>query len=770
MLQLAITLLGGAYSLACFPRLPPTILLLASLLALPACWRWRQLRPVACFLFGFGWMGLAAVSQLSDRLDPALQGETLTMSALVEDFPVLESEAVRFVVRPIDRDGLPRRIRVSWFQPDGLPAIGETWRLQVRLKRPRGYSNPRGFDFEGWLFRAGIGATGYVMGGGHTYKIHGERPDVITSLRQRVVDRVSRSLPPDDAAAVLMAIAVGARHRISRAQWDLYARTGTSHLMAISGLHIGLAATFAFLLCRGLLAPFCSARNLRDLATNAAIMAAMAYAMLSGFAVPARRALLMALVAGAFVLLRRRMNVVQLIVIPCVLIFLTDPIAILTPGFKLSFAAVAILVFVAGQHRRGVSVSGGWRASALITGPVRLSRLQLALLAGLFPLTALIFGRFALIAPVINLLVLPLFNFVTVPLMLLGVALDGPFLTAGQALLKWAYASIAGLLWLVKVAGEVQSSSFRLRHLDLIVVFISLIPLVFVVMPPGWPGRRLALVSICTVLSYRPAPPPRDCIDYHVLDVGQGLAVVVQTARHALLFDTGPSFLNGSSTAELVIAPFLYGRGIDRLDKLVVSHGDLDHAGGVKVILDSVKVDEVMVGEVLQDAGPNQRQCVEGEQWHWGSGEFTVLHPRDGAPWDRNNGSCVLLVEFGDARLLLTGDIESPAEQIMIHRRAVGAADVVVVPHHGSLTSSSAPFVTAVRPGLAIVSAGFQNRWRFPRPEIVTRWEMSGATVVNTATMGAISQRMCSNARTTAVRQERSVTRKFWHEGATDQP
>jgi len=478
----------------------------------------------------------------------------------------------------------------------------------------------------------------------------------------------------------------------------------------------------------------------------------------------------MALVAGALVLLRRRMNITQLIVIPCVLIFLTDPIAILTPGFKLSFAAVVILVFVAGQHVRGAAVATGWRAAAFIGGPVRLSRLQIALLAGLFPLTVLIFGRFALVAPGINLLVLPLFNFVTVPLMLLGVILDGPFLVVGQALLKWAYESIVALLWLVALAGDRQSSGFRIRYLDLTFILISLIPLLFVMLPPGWPGRRLAFIAICGVLSYRPAPPPRDCIDYHVLDVGQGLAVVVQTDRHALLFDTGPSFLNGSTTAELVVAPFLHGIGIDRLDKLVVSHGDLDHAGGVKVIVDALNIDEIIVGETLPGAGPDQRQCVEGDQWRWGRTTFTILHPRDGAPWDRNNASCVLLVEAGDNSLLLTGDIESPAEQILIHRKAVGPADVVVVPHHGSLTSSSGPFVSATRPELAIVSTGFQNRWRFPRPEVVSRWEMSGATVLNTATMGAISQRLCINAGTKAVRLQRSAGRRFWHEGATERP
>lgn len=763
MLLLALSLLGGAYSLSGFSQLPPTVFLLGALLLAVTCWRFSKLRPLACFLLGAGFMGLSAAAQKSDQLHPDLQAKSLAFSAVVENFPVTEADSVRFIVRPVDREDLPQRIRLSWFQPDGIPEIGDTWRLNVRLKRPRGYANPDGFDFAGWLFRQGIGATGYVTGESGNYRIHGERAPVISGLRKRFVERVSAELPKDEATAVLMAIGVGARHEISRAQWDLYARTGTSHLMAISGLHIGLAATFAYFLCRGLFAACCGKRNLRDLATNGAMLAAMSYATVSGFAVPARRALLMAIVAGVLILLRRRMSTVRLLVIPCVLVFVTDPIAILEPGFQLSFAAVAILIFVAGQHVRVARMG-------IITGLNRLTRLQLALLTGLFPLTVLIFGRFALIAPAINMLVLPVFNFVTVPLALIGAMLAGPLDSTGRVLLEWAQQSIGGILWLVTIAGSAEMGSFQTRRLSTVFVIISLIPLVFVGLPPGWPGRKLALLAIIAVLVHRPAGPPDDCIDYHVLDVGQGLAIVLQTSGHALLFDTGPSFLNGSSTAELVVLPFLHRRGIDGLDKLIVSHSDLDHAGGVEAILAAVDVAEVMVGETLPRVDRLQRHCIAGNQWIWDAARFTILHPRNRAPWDRNNASCVLLVEVGEFRLLFTGDIESPAERLMVYRKSAGAMDVVIVPHHGSLTSSSESFVESSGPGLAIVSAGFQNRWRFPRPEIVDRWRNAGAKVLNTATMGAVSQRVCLDAPRDPVRLDRLAAQKFWHDVPSGRP
>lgn len=770
MLLLCLCTLTGAYSLALFPQLPPAILFHGLLIVAISCLPIRCLRPPACFLIGLAVMGFSASEQLSDQLDPVFQSESVVLTAVIDDFPVTEAESVRFIVRPVDRDDLPNRIRLTWYQPEGIPAIGESWRLHVRLKRPRGYANPGGFDYEGWLFRQRIGATGYVARDTRSYRIHGESPGLISSVRTSFVERVTSGLPRDDASAVLMAIGVGARHRIGRKQWDLYARTGTSHLMAISGLHIGLAASCAYLLCWALFAPFCRRGNLRDIATAGAILVAVVYATLSGFAVPARRALLMAIVAGVVLLLRRRMRPVLLLVVPCLVVFLTDPIAILAPGFKLSFAAVAILIFVAGQHTRCTQIQCCPWAGKALTGLGRLTQLQFALLSGLFPLTILIFDRFAMVAPAINMMVLPVFNFLTVPLTLAGAILDGPLEFIGSRLLVWAHTSISGILWLVNIAGEPGLASYQARHLDVAFTAVTLVPPILVLLPPGWPGRKLAFVAIASVLGFRPPAPPPSCIDYHVLDVGQGLAVVLQTNRHALLFDTGPSFLSGSSTADLVVLPFLHGLGVDRLDKLIISHGDLDHAGGAHTVVASVAIDQILVGEELAELKQNQERCITGDWWQWDGVRFSILHPRQNAPWERNNASCVLQVESGRFRLLLTGDIESPAEKLLVHRQAVHSSDVVVVPHHGSLTSSSTPFVDTTGPGLAIVSAGFQNRWDFPRPEVQERWEASGADVLNTATMGAVSQRVCRNMAPEPVRLQRQTVQSYWHEVPQGRP
>jgi competence protein ComEC len=349
MLIYAISLLAGAWSLELLQQLPSTPVLVFGLLICGAGYCLPAMRLPCSFIAGFAVMGLAAEVQLDDQLDAEFLGDSVNIRARIHEFPQIDGESMRLLVRPIGRTDLPRILRLSWFQAQTRPVLGEVWQLTVRLRQPRGYSNPGGFDYEGWLFRQGIGATGYVVGEQHNYVLTGEPATRIDRMRRQVVRRIAAIAPHDDAAAVLMAIAVGARHEIGRSQWDLYASTGTSHLMAISGLHIGLAAGSAYAVSWFVFAPLFRRRNLRSVAILAAIMAATLYAGISGFAVPARRALLMAVIVAIAVLNHRRVMPAQLLGITALLIFLSEPLAILTPGFKLSFAAVAILFFVVGH-------------------------------------------------------------------------------------------------------------------------------------------------------------------------------------------------------------------------------------------------------------------------------------------------------------------------------------------------------------------------------------------------------------------------------------
>jgi competence protein ComEC len=292
---------------------------------------------------------------------------------------------------------------------------------------------------------------------------------------------------------------------------------------------------------------------------------------------------------------------------------------------------------------------------------------------------------------------------------------------------------------------------------------IALLPVLHVVLPAGWPGRKLVWIAMAAVLLYRPPAPPSGCLDYQVLDVGQGLAVVLRAGESTLLFDTGPSFRSGSSAAEIVVIPFLKSLGIGKLDTLIVSHADQDHAGGVHAIANEFQIGRMFVGETVPGSGIRQNPCSSAASWVSDGVRFQFLHPQPDAAWEGNNASCVLEVAVGNHRILLTGDIEAPVEAMLVEHALIGPVNTVIVPHHGSRTSSSPDFVTRLRPALAIVSAGFGNRWGFPKTDVVRRWEHSGARLLDTATSGAIGQRLCVGNGIARLRRERRASRKYWH-------
>jgi competence protein ComEC len=403
-----------------------------------------------------------------------------------------------------------------------------------------------------------------------------------------------------------------------------------------------------------------------------------------------------------------------------------------------------------------------WRraAAALRT----LTRIQFVLLFGLMPMTLALFGRVSLLAPLTNMLVVPIFNLVTVPFCLLGLLLDGPLVQAGNLLIHVAHASIEIALSAIGWIGRWPFSSAEPPLGGYRVIFVAGCTVIWAILPPGWPGRHLAFVAFAATLLYKPPTVPTNCLDVHALDVGQGLAVVLRTRRHTLVYDTGPSFASGSSTAKLVIGPFLKANGVSTIDTLVVSHADLDHSGGARWLADAFDIDQLMLGEALKrPVGPGTA-CSAGRVWQWDGIDFRFLHPDSAGRWHGNNASCVLLVQIGEHKLLIPGDIEAPAENSIVSGQVVGQVDLVVVPHHGSRTSSSPGFVDMLRPSLAIVPAGYRNRWGFPKPDITARWEDSGARVLTTGQVGAVSRRYCAGNPAGPLRLERDHSRRYWHD------
>ncbi|MGI9222263.1 MAG: DNA internalization-related competence protein ComEC/Rec2 [Woeseiaceae bacterium] len=700
-----------------------------------------------CFVAGVFLFNSVAQQLIESRIAPEIEGDSIVVQLQVLDFPTRRNNSITFVANPLDDKRLPRQIRLSWFEPDQLPQLGEIWKLEVRLRRPRGNRNPGGFDFENWLFREHIAATGYVVDSRRNEYLELGSLNLTQRIRQGFVRRVVTQLGDTEKASVVVAIVVGARHLIGAEQWDRYAVTGSSHLMAISGLHIGLAAIGAYYIARVICGLLCwrgDCCNLHRLAVVVALLVALAYVQVSGFALPARRAGLMLGLASLCVLCWRRPDPKAVVSAACILIVVADPLATMSPGFTLSFAAVVTLVWIAQRRKTG------------------LAALQLSLLLALLPLTALLFDQISFAALPVNLIAVPLFSLLTVPLALLGMVLDGPFRAFGNILLIVAAGSVELLESLLRGAAAVPLASVPIALISGVAWLYLSLPILWAALPPRWPGRSVAWAGVVALSFYTPKPPPPDCAWITVLDVGQGLAAAIQTHGHTVLYDTGPSYRGGGSAAQNIVLPFLRSRGVRRIQRMIVSHADLDHAGGVERIVTAMPVDQVVAGELL----PNTRSaaCQRGMKWAYDGVRFSVLHPPAASELDGNDRSCVLLLEVGAYRMLFTGDIERAGEQALLRSGLLPKVHVVTVPHHGSKTSSTLGLTRALGASFAIVSAGFGNHWGFPKDEVVARWHGAGAKLVNTATAGAVDIRVCAESGFSSITGYRAVKRRIWHE------
>jgi len=760
MIWACLLMLAGGYA-AQLCRVPLSsglckLLLLASLLMLLH----RRSRLAGFLILGFSLFMQAGQDIVESRLDQQFAGDSLLTRVRIVDFPKFSENRVTLLVEPLDDHRLPRRSRVSWFEPPLEPVIGDVWEFELRLRQPRGYSNPGVFDSEAWLFRQVIHATGYVVSGTRNRRLATGTEGTVDRFRHQFIDRALAATDSSDVAGVLAAVGVGARHMISREKWNNYAISGTSHLMAISGLHIGLAASVAFVLARVLMGVVRATANTMIAATVVAVFAAVAYTVVSGLGVPARRASAMLLVLACALIRRRPVDPFAIVAVAAVGIFVADPVATLAPGFQLSFSAVVLLLWMA-RARQFTDARRGFLYH-VIERLRQLFNLQVLLLLGLMPLTVLLFQRVAILALPVNMVAVPLFSIITVPFTLAGLVCRGIADRFGHIALQFAACSIEWLLSLIDRIVRLPIADLTVADLRRDGWLLLMTPLLWALLPRGWPGRKVAFLAVPALLLYTTPLPDDSCVDVHVLDVGQGLATIVQTADRSLVFDTGASFRSGGSVAEQVIVPFLRSRRIRRIDWLVVSHADNDHSGGVLPLYDYAEVGALLVGEPLHETGLNATECRAGQYWQVDGVGFRVLYPDSAAPRQGNDASCVLLIEVGRHSLLLTGDIEARAERALVASGTLAAVDVVVVPHHGSLTSSSPPFVDAVSPLVAVVSAGYANRWGFPKEPVVARWNAIGARVLETGTSGAISFGLCAANGLGVLRRDRHERRRFW--------
>ncbi len=742
----SLAFLLGVVALQTLPSLPSGMWALAFLL-FPLLFRWSALRPALFFLGGFLWALWRADILLSSSLPPSLEKKDVQVEGIVASLPERTARGMRFVldVQRLTHRGKDQafsgKIRLNTYHDASVPRPGEHLLLDVRLRRPHGFMNPGGFDYEAWLFERHIRATGYVRKGGYRrlgttlhYPVH--------KLRERLRRAMEESLGERPEAALMEALILGDRSRLEDAQWQVLRRTGTAHLMAISGLHVGLVAGMAY----GLFG-FLWRRSGRGMlkwpvpkvAASGALVAAVAYAALAGFSIPTQRALIMVGAASLALLFGRPVFSSHTLALALFGVLLWDPMAVLSAGFWLSFAAAgSILYALAGGRRQG----RWWGVQGYVT---------LALL----PLTLFWFHYAPLGAFGVNLFAIPWVGLGVVPLGLLGSALIVPFPSVGEAMLGLGAESL-GLLWsCLSWCASLPVWYWSPVPWTLIPAFIGIL---WLLAPRGWPGRWAGSLLLLPMVFLRPPSPKPGDVWLTLLDVGQGLSVVVRTAHHTLVYDTGPRFSPGFDAGEAALVPYLRQEGVKAIDTLVLSHEDNDHVGGTASLQAQLPIGRLISGAsaVFPDAAP----CLAGQSWAWEGVRFAFLYPfRVGLKGNR--ASCVLRIDHPRGSFLLTGDIGKRQEGQLVRQGARLESLVLVVPHHGSRTSSSPAFVHAVHPRYALFSTGYLNRFGFPHPEVVERYRREGAKVFNTALQGAILMRMEKEG--FRIKAYREMARRYWH-------
>lgn len=734
-------------------------------------WLWfgRQCAGKGAFLLaGFLWAAAFAAWRLADALPVEWEKRDVEIVGVVADLPRSDEASTRFefdVERVLTPDAsVPGHIVLSWFRERGGEAVprvraGERWRLGVRLKRPHGSANPHGFDFEAWALERGIRASGYVRsseGNARLDELAGAPDYRLQRLRQDIRDRFAAVLGERPAAGVLVALAIGDQNAIPRSQWQVFTRTGVNHLMSISGLHITMISGLVFALVQALWRR--SARLvLRVPAPKAAALAgavtALGYALLAGFGVPAQRTVIMLSVVAAGLWGGASFSASRVLAMALFAVVLCDPWAVLAPGFWLSFGAVAIIFHVNGGRIGRPHWLAAW------------GRVQWAVTVGLAPLLVALFQQVSLVSPVANAFAIPVVSLVVVPLTLLAIVLpvDALLLIAHQ-IMAWC---LAALEWLAAAPEAVW-----VQHAPPAwAVLFAVMGAAWLLLPRGFPARWVGLLAMLPLFLASVPLPATGGFRITVLDVGQGLAALVRTEHHALLYDAGPWFSPGSDAGNRVIAPYLRGDGVKRLEGVVLSHDDADHHGGALSVLEAVPVGWVLTSlaaeHPLVARAPRPMACQAGQSWEWDGVRFEILGPPAGYyadPKARDNAkSCVLKVTSPFGSALLAGDVERKAEAELVQR--AGAAlrsTLVVAPHHGGAGGSSAAFVAAAGPEAVVFTSGYRNPFGHPRPEVVARYRAAGSRVYRSDGDGAVTFHFDGSGR--PAEAWRSVHRRYWQD------
>lgn len=730
-----LAFLCGVLLLQVFVKLPSLLWLIIVIVAIVGFLLFKKARFharlfIACAC-GFAWCLWFAHAQTAWTLTSDLEGKTIPITGYIASIPSVSMTGTSFLffVTKVQSEKVSGVVHLSWRESQTVLRVGDQWQFYVRLKKPYGTMNPGGFDYEAWVLQEGIRANGYVVAkltnqllSQHWY-IH-----PVDRVRQYFKEKIEANLPVSNTSPWISALTVGERNDIDAKNWQVLRNTGTNHLMAIAGLHIGFMAILAHFVVSNLWR--CLPRlTLMVPAPNAgavaALLMALTYSAMAGFSIPTQRACLMLFVFLLITLRRRHAGAWHAWCCALLCVLLNNPLCVLTESFWLSFGSVALIIY--GVSGRLMPTGLWWKWG----------RIQWVIAVGLVPLSVALFHQCSLVSFVANSIAIPWVEFVIVPLSLLGCFFLLVSAKAGGFIL-WLADKILSVLWsvlawLAHLPGVVWYQTVP----SMWVLVAAILGVVFLLFPIGFPGRYFGLVGLLPLILFKPAVPRAGDAWLTVLDVGQGLSAVVQTQNHVLVFDAGPRLSASYDMGDSIVVPFLHFIGAHNVDMLVVSHRDNDHIGGAQAILTQLPVRAVKtsVPELL----PNARYCLRGDAWQWDGVDFEFLHPSLDTLGLDNDSSCVLRITIGKQHILLTGDVEKKAEKDLVATVAADLpADILVAPHHGSKTSGLASFVEAVNPHYVVFAVGYRNRYHFPHQSVVLQYQAMGVEALETAKTGAV--------------------------------
>lgn len=753
-LSVAVSLLLGVCWVQNWASLMPLWLSLISLVLGVFYW-WKNeniLRGLAVFIVGVALANLHASWALSQRL--ALSTET-HISGRVEGLPLRDEDSIRFEFR-ISESAEPalvgKKVRLGWYSQHADLQAGSRWQFTAILRPPRGLLNPGGYDFERRAIEQNIAASGYVKNNAERLQA-GEGIDY---WREQLSETIRKEVDSNQARFI-QALALGDTRSLSDEDWRILRATGLTHLIAISGFHVGLVAGFAALCCYLLYFVFPQLGRLwprQQSMAMSAMLLAFSYTALAGFALPTWRTFLMIAVVAMAKLSRRPVRISQSLALALIAILLFDPLAVLSAGFWLSFVGVAWLVWCLPNNAGEKKLTRREQVKLFFQS-------QWIALLGLLPLSIWFFGQTSLLGPITNIIGIPWISLVVVPLALLGLLFSTVHMGIATFFWKMGAAAMQSLWWVLERISEWPQAMLWLPEPSLLSLSLSLLGAFILLLPRALPGKWLAIFLFLPLLLPALDRPEHGQVDIAMLDVGQGLSLLVKTENHTLLYDAGPAKLGGFDAGESIVVPALHAVGVRELNKIIISHGDNDHAGGLSSVMKAYPDAKVVASEGSIDIAT--APCLHEQKWIWDGVSFEFLHPPEFFPYLRNESSCVLRIEAQGKVALFTGDIGRLIEARLLKEQGKKIrADFLQVPHHGSATSSSAEFLDAVQPSLGLIASGSENRFGHPKPEVVSRYHERKIKLAASPEYGWLRVRLGENGVEWRDIRRRDAAR-YWH-------